>query len=63
MNRKTIINSIIRALNDVIKKKNAELCRHNLHDQQTPLHGFDMFFKLANISDRKLKKIAAECGI
>lgn len=58
-----LINGIINTLNEQLKKKNEELCAKNLHSMQKPLHGADMFFKLAFMSDEVLQKIASACGL
>jgi hypothetical protein len=54
-----IINSIIGELNESIKKENRKLCEQNLHSNQKAFHGFDMFMKLAFLSDSKILEIAA----
>ena len=66
MTKKTkgiLINAIMITLNNIIKRKNKELTKHNLYLDQKPLHGSDMFFKLAFMSDSDIKKIATSCGL
>lgn len=58
-----LINAIISKLNEHIKSENKELCAKNLYSEQKPLHGGDMFFKLAFMSDEAISKIATACGI
>jgi len=61
--RALLINTIINTLNSAIKDKNAELCQHNLHQNQVPLHGFDMLLKLAVLTDSELLTIAKASGL
>ena len=58
-----LINAIISKLNEHIKSENKELCAKNLYTEQKPLHGGEMFFKLAFMSDEAISKIAAACGL
>ena len=58
-----IINGIINVLNEQLKKKNKEHCEANCYWLQEPLHGADMFFKLAFLEDEEIKKIAKACGL
>jgi len=58
-----LIKGIINALNDEVKRKNEKLCNQNLHSEQTPLHGGDMFFKLAFMNDDAISEIAKKCGL
>lgn len=58
-----LINAIINTLNEQIKRENKSLCEQNLYSQQKPLHGGDMLFKLAFLTDAELKKIASACGL
>jgi hypothetical protein len=58
-----LINGIISALNDNLRRKNKELCQQNLYTEQTPLHGAEMFFKLAYMKDSDLNKIAKGVGL
>lgn len=58
-----LINSIISKLNDCIRQDNKNLVEHNLHSEQKPLHGAEMFFKLAYMSDEVIKEIAKNCGV
>lgn len=58
-----MINMIISGLNEQIKKENKKLCAQNLYSWQKPLHGADMFLKLAYMNDSDLEKIAKACGI
>ena len=57
------INQIINVLNERIIKENKELCSNNLHSQQKPIHGSDMWITLAFMSDKEIKEIAKACGI
>ena len=57
------INHIINTLNDKIKSDNKILCSQNRHSEQTAIHGGDMFFKLAFMSDKQINKIAKACGL
>ena len=59
----TLINNIINVLNSQIKAKNKELCNHNLHEKQTPLHGSDMFIKFSFMDDKDLLKVSEAVGI
>jgi len=61
--RAILINSIISIMNGPIKEKNKRLCEANLYDQQIPLHGANMFFKLAFLTDEQLNEIAKACGL
>lgn len=58
-----LIGAIIDKLNDRIREKNAELREQNLYSEQSPLHGGEMFLKLAFAHDDDILKIAAACGI
>ena len=58
-----LINHIINILNERIIKENKELCSNNLHSQQKPIHGSDMWITLAFMSDKEIKEIAKACGI
>lgn len=58
-----LINAIILSLNEQVKKENKRLCEQHLYSQQKPLHGGDMFFKLAFMGDEAIQKIAAACGV
>jgi len=58
-----LINKIIHAMNEQVKKENKELCKNNLHSMQKPLHGGDMFFKLAYMKNIDVNKIATACGV
>lgn len=58
-----LIGGIINVLNDAIRADNELLCKANLHIDQKPLHGSDMFFKLASIDDCELDRIAKGCGL
>ena len=59
-----IINGIINTLNEQLKKKNQELVKKtNSYILQEPLHGADMFFKLAFLEDEEIKEIAKACGL
>lgn len=62
-NKAIIINAIILRLNEALRAKNKKLCEGNLHSDQTPLHGFDMFLKLAFLPEPKLFEIAKAAGI
>lgn len=58
-----IANSVIGRLNDVVIKRNKQLCRENLHYKQTPLHGFGMFIDLMAMDDDKFNEIAKLTGV
>ena len=58
-----LINGVINTLNEEIRKENKELCRQNLHSQQKPLLGGDMFFRLAFMTDEQIKNIVTACGL
>lgn len=58
-----LINGIINKLNEHLREENKRLCEQNLFSMQKPLHGGDMFFTLAFMSDEAIQKIAAACGL
>lgn len=58
-----LINAIIGVLNSKIRRENRELCAKNLHSQQKPLHGADMFFQLAYMKDDEIQHVAQACGL
>jgi len=58
-----LIDSIMSKLNEVLRERNKKLCANNLHSEQIPLHGSDMFFKLAFLSETKLHEIAKAAGL
>lgn len=57
------IRGIIYILNEHLKQKNERLCQQNLYDEQIPLHGDEMFLKLAFMSDQEIVTIANKCGL
>jgi hypothetical protein len=58
-----LIDQIINKINEQIIKENKELCYNNLHSQQKPLHGSDMWITLVFKNDEEIKEIAKACGI
>ena len=58
-----LITAIISILNNKLRKENKRLCAENLHSEQKPLHGGDMFLKLAFLPIDELRKIAIACGL
>ena len=62
-NKGIIINYIINKLNMEIDKENEKLCAKNVYWEQKPHHGFDMYIKLAYMSDEALEKVAEACKL
>ena len=58
-----LINSIIRSLNEHIKKENENKRHTGNFAGQKPLHSGDMYLQLAFMNDSALNNIAAACGI
>uniref|UniRef100_A0A6M3LW17 Uncharacterized protein n=1 Tax=viral metagenome TaxID=1070528 RepID=A0A6M3LW17_9ZZZZ len=61
--KRILITGIIDVLNEKLKQENSRLCKQNLFSEQRPLHGGNMFFKLAYMDDKALIKIASACGL
>ena len=61
--KSVIAGSIVNLLNEQVKKKNKKLCEENMHEKQTPLHGFEMLLNLTIISDSELNEIAKCAGV
>ena len=62
-NKGLLINAIILRLNEQIIESNKKLCAENLHSEQAPLHGGDLFLKLALLSEPDIQEIARAAGI
>lgn len=62
MDKSTMIESILRAMNTAVKKKNEELCKQRRHDEQATFSDGDMFFKLAFMDEKELYKIYKNIG-
>lgn len=62
-NKGIYIQHIINTLNDKIKADNKILCGENRCIEQKPLHGGDMFLKLAFMSDENIDKIVKAAGL
>ena len=58
-----LINAIIRTLNNHLERVNKKLCAENLNSEQKPLHGEEMFIKLAYADEIEINKIAVTCGL
>lgn len=58
-----LIWGIINKLNECVIRENKKLCETNLFDQQKPLHGGEMFFKLAFLDDSAIEQISSACGL